>query len=229
VEAEQMSEIDLSDFSYEEWVAFFFRRDVDPSGDLWDDYEFAFEPRQPDRLISHLTCLCRHFSTLPTQYTWGQIDQAVWAILMRPAQMADMLMRSDVPLNSRTDCIHAMYHVYADVITTLDPAIPMENCFDMWWDIVAKAFCSGEGHYDDSPFRPDDADARRMHDAILSTVVQILQLGEVRCEHAALHGLGHLQHPDGAKIVQEYIDKHSEDLTPDGLAWLIECRDGTVM
>lgn len=224
-----MGETDLSDFSYEEWVAFFFAHGVDVYGDLWDKYDLSVQPRQPERLIAHLTRLCQEFSTLPTLYSWGQINQGVWAVLSHPGGMAEALMRPNAPLELRLECVRAMYHVYADAIAHLEPALPMENGFYMWWELIGDCFCLSAGHGGDRPFLPKDADARQMHDTILSTLVRVLQLGEERCASAALHGLGHLHHPDGAGIVQEYIDKRQGSLSPEDLEWLQQCRDGTVM
>lgn len=224
-----MAEIDLSGYPYEEWVAFFFARGVDPYGDLWHQYQIAPQPEHPERLVTYLTRLCREFSTLPAGYSWGQINQAVWAILSYPAEMTQILAQTGSPLYLRLECIRSMYHVYAEVIAPLDPAVPMENCFYMWWDLVGERFCWNAGHHGNRPFSPKDEGHRQMHDTILSTLLRILQLGDKRCEYAALHGLGHLHHADGVKAIRQYIDTHTASLSPEDLTWLQECRDGTMM
>ena len=45
----------------------------------------------------------------------------------------------------------------------------------------------------------------------------------------ALHGLGHLHQPAVRETVQKFIDTHQGALTEQGLRWLEQCRDGTVM
>jgi hypothetical protein len=224
-----MAEIDLSELPYEEWLGFFFARDVDPYGDLWHQYHIARPPAQPDQAITYLTRMCRDFAMLPPQCSWEQINQGVWAVFSYPAEMADFLMQNTVPLELRLECIRAMYHVYADVIAKLDPAITMENCFYMWWDTIAEKFCRSSGYEGMGQFNPADDEHRQMQKVILETLVRILHVGEHRCEFAALHGLGHLRHAEGVKAIQEYIVKHADDLTPDDLDWLKECRDGTMM
>ena len=42
-------------------------------------------------------------------------------------------------------------------------------------------------------------------------------------QKSALHGLGHLHHPDVHGEVQQFIDTHGEGFT---LKWLEQCRDG---
>jgi hypothetical protein len=101
--------------------------------------------------------------------------------------------------------------------------------FFMWWDIVANPFCESQGQWSRAVFCPVDPDARRTHDLILDVLERILNLGEQRCEEAALHGLGHLCHPEGARIVQQYLDQCRDDLTKEGIQWVEACRDGTVM
>ena len=63
----------------------------------------------------------------------------------------------------------------------------------------------------------------------METLLKILALDDVRCDFAALHGLGHLRHPEGVKMIEKYIIKHADNLKPEDLEWLKECRDGTMM
>jgi len=224
-----MGEIDLSELPYEEWLGFFFARGVDPYGDLWHQYHVVRHPAKPIQATEYLTRMCRDFAMLPLQCSWEQINQGVWAVFTYPAEMADFLMQKDAPLEPRLECIRSMYHVYADVIAKLDPAIAMENCFYMWWDTIAEKFWRSAGQEGTIRFSPADDEHRQLQGAILETLLRILQLGERRCEFAALHGLGHLRHPDGVKAIQVYIVKHADDLSPEDLGWLKECRDGTMM
>jgi hypothetical protein len=58
---------------------------------------------------------------------------------------------------------------------------------------------------------------------------EILELSDPRCQSCALHGLGHLAHPEAAALVQSYIDRKKDTITADQMKWLEACRDGTVM
>lgn len=80
-------------------------------------------------------------------------------------------------------------------------------------------------------YRQTNQDHRELLDEALRVLKRILELDEPSCVGAALHGLGHLWHPESSKIVQAYIDKHRAELEqdPEWLQWIRRCRDGVVM
>lgn len=78
-------------------------------------------------------------------------------------------------------------------------------------------------------YRKTDAEHRALLDEALDVLKRILALDEPCCVAAALHGLGHLWHPESWKVVQAYIDKHYAELDADSVRWLRQCRDGVVM
>ena len=47
-----------------------------------------------------------------------------------------------------------------------------------------------------------------MQDVIFETLARILALDSSNCQRAALHGLGHLHHPDTSKLINEYLQKN---------------------
>lgn len=76
-----------------------------------------------------------------------------------------------------------------------------------------------------------DADHRALLDEALRVLKRIYELDEPDCLGAALHGLGHLWHPESHKIVQAHINQYRAELEddPETLRWLRNCRDGVVM
>lgn len=121
-----------------------------------------------------------------------------------------------------------MYHVYESVVQKIPADVVMENCFFMLWDLVASGFCERHNHWGRGIFRPTEPDTRESHDTILETLVRILTLKDLRCENAALHGIGHLHHQRGRNVVQRHIDETKNGLDERSLRWLEQCRDGTV-
>jgi hypothetical protein len=95
----------------------------------------------------------------------------------------------------------------------------METCFDMWFDLIGDAVTG----------MPDGAEKQRVAEAVFQSLVEILAIEESRCQHAALHGLGHLPHPKRASIVDHWLDLHSSSLDSYSAEWVKQCRDGTVM
>jgi hypothetical protein len=57
-------------------------------------------------------------------------------------------------------------------------------------------------------------------------LVRILDVPNIETQRCALHGLGHLHHPEVHGIVQRYIDTNKSAFD---LAWLNQCREGTVL
>ena len=107
------------------------------------------------------------------------------------------------------------------------PAAVMENAFDMWWDMLMGSFWSYRGfHHDYARLNPSN---QAILDAVFETLDAILGSSDERCQGCALHGFGHLHHPGVAARVDAFIESHAPELTPDELAWLKQCRDGTVM
>jgi hypothetical protein len=64
------------------------------------------------------------------------------------------------------------------------------------WDSLAYSWYCGNRD------RSKGGEDLEMQDVMFETLVQILALPSEACQEAALHGLGHLHHPDSEKAVQ---------------------------
>lgn len=229
--SENFQDFDYSTLNYEEWLRFFFDRPVMPniteSSDMYyADSGMFLQASNPARVIDHLTAVCRNFRVVSERFTLPQLDQGIWAILGAHYDHGEYLFDRSVALESRIDCICSMYRVYADFVAKSDVEV-MENCFNMWWDILAHSFWS---KYDYSyDVKQLDDDSWQILDAMFETLVKILELDDARTQAYALHGLGHLHHPKVNEVVQSYIDSHEGELTDEELKWLERCRDGEVM
>lgn len=109
----------------------------------------------------------------------------------------------------------------------------MDNCFDMWWDLILHGFWFQQKIFERRTQMGDVsklyAESRRLLDVMFETLKQILGLPDARAQGYALHGLGHLHHLAVRETVQKFIDTRQGALTEQGLRWLEQCRDGTVM
>lgn len=75
-------------------------------------------------------------------------------------------------------------------------------------------------------------DEAALHETLLRVLKQILLIGEDHCTGAAMHGLGHLHHPEVPHLVGGYMLKLKEeghDVSDYHYAWLLSCANGTVM
>ena len=56
-----------------------------------------------------------------------------------PFVLAETSLAFTTPLRERLECVRSMYLVYADYVAKSKVDV-MENCFLMWWDLVAGGF-----------------------------------------------------------------------------------------
>ena len=234
--------LDLSSKTFEQFLDFFFGREAvpdekqfdyllrDASGELYDRAELS----KPEVVIRHLTRLFREFGRIAPLYTLRQIDQGVWGILGEKLRLYQLLWDSTIPFEQRARCIRSMHSVYSDFVSKSQVEV-MENCFDMWWDLILYGFWFQTKFFElhnkieIGDVSKLDEESRRLLDVMFETLQRILELPDPRTQGYALHGLGHLHHPGVRETVQTFIDAHKGELTEQGLAWVEQCRDGTVM
>lgn len=231
--AHEADEIDPSLLSYDEWLRFFFDQPVVERADevvpAFDRVVTPIEFRRPEQVVVYLRRMCEDFRLLAQRYGWAQLDQGVWGVLMLPGWAADVLFDRETDQSIRLACIDAMYQPFTEVLALAPDDAAIENSMFMWWDIVGEAFWSNQGIYDQGLRYAVGTEARQAQDAMLHTLKRILHLSEHRCQRSALHGLGHLHHPDGAPIVEAWLKEHRSKFDEEGIRWMEQCRDGTVM
>lgn len=235
--------LDFSLKSYDEWLSFLFDRPLQKD---WDEDPFAgvkitWCPERPLVLIEFLTRLCRELPDLVTRYDWSQINQALWGALDVPFRIgSSQLWKSELPVAPRIECVRAMESIYPNVVAKIPHGVPREDIFQMWWDFVCLGYGYGE-HFERERYPTDGGRVSEkalthpngpvLH-AVFESLQNILALKDQCCEWSALHGLGHCSHPGSAAVVQNFIDRHCEEidkLGPNYMKWLEACRDETVM
>ena len=237
----ELKKLDLSSMSFNEFVAFFFDREVvrlDPPNDffvadfLQIGHYNASIPSTPETIVEYMTQLFSKFGQIAPNYSLPQLNQGIWNLLGENLGLYAILWDSSVSLVKRLDCIRSMYNVYSDFVAISDVEI-MENCFSMWWDLLGQGFWWQLKLYEAGTKMGDvrslDSESRVLLDVMFETLNRILQLPDSRTQQFALHGLGHLHHPNVPKTVQGYIDSHKSEFSAQGLRWIEECRDGTFM
>ena len=229
-------EWDPSLLSYEEFIELFFARPVAANeyglGDAFDGFDDPLDFKNPAVIVEYLTRLFTDFSAVAGRYSLEQVDQGVDAIIGTRFELTRCLWMDDVPLHARLACIEAMYCVYAGFVSTSEAEV-MAGCFDMWWDNLADGFWGQQGASSDQERDLRVAtlgrEQRQLLDKMLDVLKRILSLPDQRTQSYALHGLGHLHHPDVPAVIDEYLAHEKDKWTPEGLKWIAECRAGTVM
>jgi len=234
----ELKNLDLSSKTFDEFVEFFFARRIVSDKEQFDyfltdlagkQYDEAV-PSSPAILVEHMTKLFSEFGQIATKYSLAQVDQAVWGILGENLRLYEFLFDTSVPLPNRLECIRSMYCVYSDFVakSEADPD-PDLSGFWMWWDLVLHGFWTPPRPFVAGIYRGDasklDSESRVLLDVMFDTLKRILDLPHRETQRCALHGLGHLHHPEVQNTVQHYIDANKSEFP---LAWLEQCRDGTV-
>ena len=203
----------------------------DPALLGWDLFDDA-AVKTPSVVVDHMTHLFTNFADVVDAFSLPQINAGIWAMFgPDPFVLHKHLWLPSVPLSNRTACIASMYVVYSGYVSKSQLPV-MENCFSMWWDFIATGFWE----YVDFTEKIAEGDVTRLSreqlallDSLFETLSKILALPDWRTQQFALHGLGHLHHPGVRGLVQNFLNRHRPDLSPEGMLWIEQCRDGTVM
>ena len=238
-------DLDLSAFPFDEFAAFFFARKVVPADEQYDYFVTDLHgekysesiPSSPEMLVNHLTKLFSEFGQIASKYTLAQVDQGIWGMWGENLRLYEFLFISSAPLERRLSCIRSMYHVYSDYVSQLEraPDPKIESGIYMWWDLIlhgfwASSWASSQPVVPGTWWRGDasmlDSESRVLLDVFFQTLTQILAIPNRASQVSALHGLGHLYHPNVHDTVQRFIDANPTGFS---LEWLEQCRDCTVL
>jgi hypothetical protein len=231
--------LDLSSKTFEEFVAFFFARELVPDDEQFDyflrepsgqQYDEA-APSSPDVVVGHMTKLFSEFGRIAPQYSLAQLDQGVWGILGANLRLHELVWDSAVPLPQRLQCIRSMFSVFSDFVSASKVEV-RQTGFCMWWDLILHDFWARqavEQRSEGGGRSRLDTESRLLLDVMFETLKRTLDLPDWNSQECALHGFGHLHHPDVSRTVQDFIDGHKSELTEQRLRWVEECRDRTVL
>jgi len=196
--------IDISQFSFEEFIAFLFNRDVPDETDQWNPW--FFHPRMgevifdPQRICDYYIRLFKKPVFLLDLFSKDQLEQGFWAI---PSPTLDcsvyeLINRTDLPFDARKECVNSMFCLYRDFFAIE----PLDSSSGMWWDTLCYDWHCGNKK------RSRGGEDLAMQNVMLETLVEILSLDSENCRAAALHGLGHLHHPATTKVIHEYLSQN---------------------
>jgi hypothetical protein len=154
------------------------------------------------------------------RYSLEQVAQGIWFLIAAssPGKSAYALLSSEVPLNSRSDCVRAMANFFRMFVAPVAPGRANEQKDDfqsacyMWWDIFPTY---GGPRYGNNTGGEPELDI-----ACLSTMAEILSISSELCQLSALHGLNHWHRQYGEEV-EEIVDSFLQK-TPSLTARIIE-------
>jgi hypothetical protein len=197
----------LRDATFEGFVDFLFDREVVPTpvagtgaAEPWYWHaEVAFDPMQVASFYIELFTGPRF---LLDRFSLDQVEQGFWAIQSSNIECAvtEIIWHPQLPFEIRESCVRSMYHLYE----LLFADVPLETSSDMWWDSLAYDWHCG------NRVRVKGGEDHLMQDIMFDTLGRILQIPSVSCQGAALHGLGHLHHPETSNLILAYLSQNPE-------------------
>lgn len=198
---EERTPVDISEYTFDEFISFLFAQDVPAKTEKYDPWYFHVEVTQaPERTCAYYLQLFKHPEFLLERFPKGQLEEGFWAIHgpVLDCSVSHLIWNTDLDFREREECVRAMFDLFQRffVIEHLDWS------GHMWWDSVCYDWHCGNRN------RDRGGEDLRMQDVIFQTLSRILLLDSEFCQRAALHGLGHLHHPETQELVDMYLKSH---------------------
>lgn len=194
--------VDITQYSFEEFVGFLFDRDVPVEAET---------PTAEERVRRWYYCTKPIFdvSRLSSQYVRLFIDSARLLGMFSKPQLAHgfsaivsgcsfsvkkLIWNADLAFERRAGVVRSMFYLFRDFFSIE----PLGYRANMWWD--GFCYCWEMGQRQRSRGGEDSA----MQDVMFATMSEILSIDSDECRFAALHGLHHLHHPATLELIQRY-------------------------
>lgn len=96
----------------------------------------------------------------------------------------------------------------------------------MWWDSITQSL----SFYDPDEPEPSELtdNQKALREPIFTTLQEILEIPRRDCRISALHGLGHLQHPQTKAIIEEFLSL-ATSIDAEVHDYAVACIDGNIL
>ena len=219
LDSEEPSLISLDSMPFDEWVRFVFHHPVDPMEEKqWFFSEtinkyFVLDKAQ---LLRRITTALKESQSLFASLSSEQIIQGLDCLEYGLDWPGLLLDENEIPFSEKAECLAAAEILYLNTFRNK----AFETTAFMFWDILAYEF-----HLD--PIGPKNASQVAVQEAMLEVLSRILDMDHRICFVSALHGLGHLHHPQGAETIRKALSKRT-DLLEGDLEYAENCISGTM-
>lgn len=195
---EPRSHIDATQHSFDEFISFLFEHEIAAKEDkawYWNT-DVTFAER---KICEYYIRLFRNPDFLLGRFPKPQLEQGFWAMMSGVDwSVKNLIDETDVPFPLREACVRAMFDLFRGFFATE----PLDTSCYMWWDAMCYDWYCG------NRAREQGGEDLEMQDVMYQTLAEILSLDSQSCQAAALHGLGHLHHPETREFVDRYITNH---------------------
>ena len=139
--------------------------------------------------------------TLRSRDTREELEQGFWFLISgAPGGLKDVVWNTAVPWTARADLIQATVDLYRRLFA----CDALDTSAHISWDALAYGCCVPTRHPE------TDAEDRRVQHAMFVALQQILGIDSLACQLSALHGLGHLRHPETESTITRYLERNPE-------------------
>lgn len=215
--------VDITHYSFEEFVAFVFDRDVPVEVETRTAEERArrwyyrtnaiFDLRglssQYVRLFSESARLLGMFSKLQLEHGFSAIESGC------SFSVKKLIWNTDLAFEYREGVVRSMFYLFRDFFSVE----PLGYEANMWWDGLCYCWEIGQRQ------RSRGGDDSAMQDVMFATMSEILSIDSDECRFAALHGLHHLHHPTTLELIQQhrttlpYLERWCDEYHAGEQAW----------
>jgi hypothetical protein len=192
--------VDISHYSFEEFVEFVFDRDVPPKSEMptsdegfhrW--YYCANPVFDLDRQCSHYVRLFSEPTRLLGMFSKAQLEQGFSATLSGRSFSAGMLIwNTDLPFEQRKLIVKSMFYLFRDLFR-----VERVGTAYTWWPRLCYGWENGQRQ------RSRGGEDLTMQDVMFETMSEVLSIESDRCRWAALQGLRLLHHPATLELFQK--------------------------
>jgi hypothetical protein len=188
----------LTSSSFDDFVAFLFDHEISNVGDYW--YSRVSVEFDAKKIAAYYVRLFKKPEFLLARYTKAQLEQGFWAIPSDNLEcsVSRVIDDSTLALSVREECIRSM----ADLFKYLFASEPLDTSVRMWWDALCHDWACGNRN------RERGGEDLELQDIFFQTLTDVLAIDSWICQEAALHGLGHLHHPQTRELVERFVEAH---------------------
>ena len=189
--------VQLDKFSFEQFVEFVFNPATDYLLFISEEYSYG----NPRITIEHVTALFRKPEFLLDSYSTEHLEKGFFEVItymLCEIKFSGLLWNTRIPLALRKECINSMF----DLFSRFFAVNPLEHSCFMWWDSLAYGYYMEEGI-------PAADDGKEIQQEMFMTLKRILEIDSENCQKSALHGLGHLKHPETEVTIKDFLKLHS--------------------
>lgn len=204
---EHAPQIDLGGYSFDEFVSFLFDRAIPAEAEKADPWYWHLELKfDVEKICAYYVRLFQQPEFLLTRFTKPQLEEGFWAIQgpNLDCSVYRLILESNLLFPLREDCIRSMF----DLFERLFSKEPLDTSVQMWWDSLCYDWHCGIRR------RERGGEDMELQDVFFQTLARILAIDSEVCQKAALHGLGHLHHPQTREVIDKFIAEHPS-LTPE--------------